>query len=79
MAKHPLTERQREVYEWMLAFYRAHGYAPVIREIAKHFGVSNGSVFQHIQCLERYGYIKRPLHKHGGLQFVGWQVRVVRA
>lgn len=36
-----------------------HGYAPTYPEVGKAFGVSQTTVFMHMESLERMGYIRR--------------------
>ena len=55
----PLTDRQREIYDWIAAYYRANGSSPAIREIAKRFGIkSTNGVNDHLLSMERKGWIK---------------------
>ena len=35
--KDELTDRQREVYDMLVSFWRTRGYPPSIREVASHF------------------------------------------
>jgi len=56
----PLTDRQREIYEFLSVTVREKGYAPSIPEIGQRFRIaSTRGVFDHLQALERKGYIKR--------------------
>jgi len=54
-----LTPRQRETLAWVKAFIREHGMPPTVREIGAHFGIASSSVFDHLQALERKGYLRR--------------------
>ncbi|HIJ82392.1 MAG TPA: transcriptional repressor LexA [Desulfuromonadales bacterium] len=55
-----LTQRQRQVFEFIIAFTDSHGYSPSQREIAGHLNVSGTlPVMKHLSALERKGYIKR--------------------
>ena len=59
--KYPgLTERQTEVFDWMIEHFRLHGMPPTMNEVAVTFGFrSQNSVRAHYDALERKGYIKR--------------------
>ena len=55
-----LTDRQRNVYEFLISYSKQHGYPPTMREIAEHLGVAgNLGVIKHLNALEKKGYIKR--------------------
>ena len=56
----PLTDRQKQIYEFLSVTVREKGYAPSIPEIGQRFKIaSTRGVFDHLQALERKGYIKR--------------------
>jgi repressor LexA len=55
-----LTERQREVYEFIRDKIRGRGYGPTVREIALQFGIqSPNGVVCHLKALEKKGLITR--------------------
>lgn len=54
-----LTERQREVFNFIQAFIKERGYPPSIREIGEYFHIYPRAVFDHLKALERKGYLKR--------------------
>lgn len=55
-----LTQRQRQVLEFITTFTDNNGYPPSQREIARYLGVSGTlPVMKHLSALERKGYIKR--------------------
>ena len=56
----PLTDRQKQIYEFLSVTVREKGYAPSIPEIGQRFKIaSTRGVFDHLQALEKKGYIKR--------------------
>ncbi|OGQ79624.1 MAG: repressor LexA [Deltaproteobacteria bacterium RIFOXYA12_FULL_58_15] len=59
MAKLPeLTDRQREVFDFIQERIRAWGYPPTIREIGEHFSIrSTNGVADHLKALKRKGYL----------------------
>ena len=58
--KDQLTDRQRQVYEFLVGFWQTRGYPPSIREVASHFGFkSTRAVVDHLGALERKGWINR--------------------
>jgi repressor LexA len=55
-----LTQRQRQVLQFVTTFADSNGYPPSQREIAGHLQVSGTlPVMKHLAALERKGYIKR--------------------
>ena len=66
----PLTERQREVLEFVRRFAVQQGYPPTVREIGGHFGFVPRSVFDHLKALERKGYLRRRSSKSRSLEIL---------
>lgn len=55
-----LTERQKEVYEFIRDKIRNRGYGPTVREIGVHFDIrSPNGVMCHLKALEKKGLITR--------------------
>jgi repressor LexA len=55
-----LTDRQRQVYEFIQDRIRAWGFPPTIREIGEHLGIrSTNGVADHLKALKRKGYLQQ--------------------
>lgn len=55
-----LTDRQREVYEFVRDKIKNRGYGPTVREIADHFHIkSPNGVMCHLKAMEKKGLITR--------------------
>jgi repressor LexA len=55
-----LTERQKEVYEFIRDKIRNRGYGPTVREIGDEFDISSpNGVMCHLKALEKKGLITR--------------------
>jgi len=55
-----LTDRQREIYEFIADKIESRGYGPTVREIGEGFGIkSPNGVMCHLKALEKKGLIKR--------------------
>jgi repressor LexA len=53
-----LTDREREVYDFVRAYTRRHGVPPKLREIGAHLGVaSRGTVHRYLRAIEAAGLI----------------------
>jgi repressor LexA len=53
-----LTQRQREVFDFIREFIRLNRYPPTIREIATHFGFSVKGSYDHVHALEKKGFLR---------------------
>src|ERR1700684_734709 len=72
-----LTERQREIYDFIRNKIESRGYGPTVREIGEGFGIkSPNGVMCHLKALEKKGLIKREEHSARAIQLVdhkfGW-------
>ena len=55
-----LTERQREIYEFIRGKIESRGYGPTVREIGTNFDIkSPNGVMCHLKALEKKGFIVR--------------------
>ena len=55
-----LTERQRQILDFLTGYVDAHGYPPTVREIGEAVGLASPStVHAHLANLERAGLLKR--------------------
>jgi repressor LexA len=67
-----LTNRQQEIYDFVVAYARKHGYPPTVREIGAEVGLASPStVHVHLAKLEQAGYIRRDPTKPRALELVG--------
>jgi repressor LexA len=56
--KKELTDRQKEILEFINQFRNANGYPPTLREIGRNFGMaSTFGVKRHLDALEKKGYL----------------------
>src|SRR5687767_8080437 len=66
-----LTERQREIYEFIRDRIESRGYGPTVREIGEGFGIkSPNGVMCHLKALEKKGLITREEHAARAIQLV---------
>lgn len=67
-----LTNRQKEVLDYIKSYVASHGYPPAVREIGKALGLNSPATIQsHITALESKGYIKKTNSKYRSLEIVG--------
>lgn len=66
-----LTKRQQQIFEFILSNIDKFGYPPSIPEIQEKFSFkSPNAVTDHLEALERKGYISRRPHKSRGLEIL---------
>jgi repressor LexA len=67
----PLTSRQREILEYLRFRQKVRSYPPTVREIGEAVGLSSSSTVQnHLNTLERKGYIRRDPTKSRTIEVV---------
>jgi repressor LexA len=68
----PLTARQQEIWQFLVAYVDGHGYPPTVREIGEEVGLASPStVHAHLANLERVGLIKRDPTKPRAIELSG--------
>lgn len=56
----PLTDRQKEVFDFLKSYTDEEGYPPTIRDICSEFGFSStNAASRHLNALEKKGWIER--------------------
>ncbi len=66
-----VTERQRDILNFIREFQGERGIAPTHREICDHFGFSSyGTVYKHLSLLEKKGLIRRDWNQKRGVELV---------
>ena len=67
----PLTEKQKEIYCWMLDYLDEHEYPPTYREVQLAFDIRNiTTVVGHLKALEKKRYIQRTRGVSRGIRFL---------
>ena len=66
-----LTERQKEILEFVHEYRRERGIAPTHREICERFGYSSyGTVYKHLKLLQEKGFLKRDWNQKRGIELI---------
>jgi repressor LexA len=66
-----LTERQRDILNFIREFQKERGVAPTHREICDRFGFSSyGTVYKHLSLLQKKGLIRRDWNQKRGVELV---------
>jgi repressor LexA len=67
-----LTDRQKQILDFITVYITEQGYPPTIREIGKQMGIrSTNGVNDHLKALERKGYLRRDDLKSRAMRPVG--------
>lgn len=68
----PLTDRQQQIFDFIVEQIDVSGYPPTIREIGQHLGIrSTNGVADHLKALKRKGYLKQDGQKSRTWQPIG--------
>lgn len=54
-----LTDKQKEILDFVQDFSRQQGMAPTIYEISEHFSIKPASACSHIKALQQKGFVTR--------------------
>jgi repressor LexA len=67
-----LTDRQQQIWEFLVRYVEARGYPPTVREIGQEVGLaSQSTVHAHLANLERAGLLRRDPTKPRALELLG--------
>ncbi|MBN2875032.1 MAG: transcriptional repressor LexA [Spirochaetales bacterium] len=66
-----LTDRQKEVLDYIESFIQENPYPPTIREIASHFEMSVKGAYDHLKALERKGRIRAGGGRSRKIEIIG--------
>jgi len=64
------TEKQLRIMEFIQQFRGERGISPTLEEIARNFGVTKITIYEHINQLERKGAIKREKFRARSIEIV---------
>ena len=65
-----LTDRQKEVLEFLSSFIEEHSYPPTIRETAKAFSISVKGAYDHVKALEKKGFLRLGENRSRAMELV---------
>ncbi len=67
-----LSEIERKILDYMVAYLRTNTYQPSIREIGERFGIkSTKTVSEHLQALADKGFLERDPSRSRGVKILG--------
>ncbi|KKL92608.1 hypothetical protein LCGC14_1883010 [marine sediment metagenome] len=62
-----LTQRQRQVLRFIIAYTKRESIAPAFWEIGKACGICLSTVYEHVTTLDTKGYIIRKFNERRGI------------
>jgi len=66
-----MTETQKAIYDFIADYQNQYGISPTQREIRDHFGYASfGTVYKHLELLQKKGYLYRDWNQKRGLELV---------
>lgn len=66
-----LTNKQKEILQFLISYLGEHGYPPTFREIGEHFGFLWTASKGHLKSLQKKGVIKINPSKSRGIEIIG--------
>jgi len=79
MSKGKISEKQKEILEFMKETILEKGYPPTVREICEKVNLkSTSSVHSHLETLEKNGYIRRDPTKPRAIEICDENFNMVR-
>ena len=66
-----LTKRQRQILDFITDFTNDNSYAPSLREIGDHFGLSSpATIHAHIEALQKKGLLKKSFNEARSIEII---------
>ena len=53
----PLSDREKEIWAFLLGYFADHAYAPTIQEIAEYFTITRQTAWELVQNMKRKGWL----------------------
>ena len=53
------SQRQLDIYDFIVAYREVHGYSPTLREIADGLRMGHTTIYYHLERMARRGMIRR--------------------
>ena len=67
----PITQRQLQIFNFIVKIFSKHGYPPTVREIGLGMKISSpNGVMCHLRALEQKGYISRDESRSRGMRLL---------
>jgi repressor LexA len=65
-----LTQKQKQILEFITNFVKEKNYPPSIREIADHFQITPKGAYDHLKAIEKKGFIKTEKNRSRAIELI---------
>ncbi len=65
-----LTEKQENIYKYIVQNIRDTGFPPTVREIGSNFGITAKGAYDHLKAIEKKGFIHCSEHKSRAIEIM---------
>ncbi|MCS7205733.1 MAG: transcriptional repressor LexA [Leptospiraceae bacterium] len=65
-----LTQKQKQILEFITRYTKEKNYPPSIREIAEHFKITPKGAYDHLKAIEKKGFIKTEKNRSRAIEIV---------
>ncbi|MCZ6681375.1 MAG: transcriptional repressor LexA [Candidatus Poribacteria bacterium] len=66
----PMTKKQERIFEFIRSYLQNAGYPPTVREIGSAFEISEKGAHDHLNAIEKKGYIRRAPRKPRAIEIM---------
>lgn len=64
MLRTPMTQKQQNIYDYIVEQAKTLGFQPTVRDVARRFGIALGTAQDHIAAIRRKGWLVRHAYLH---------------
>jgi repressor LexA len=65
-----LTQKQKQILDYITGFIKEKNYPPSIREIAEYFKITPKGAYDHLKAIEKKGYIKTEKNRSRAIELI---------
>lgn len=67
MNNSPITQKQKDVYNYIRDYIISNDYAPTLREMAGHYSTTKSNIHRYLTILDNAGWINKGIAKERGI------------
>ncbi len=71
-----LTNKQKQILDFIIEYIKTKNYPPSIREIADHFKITPKGAYDHLKAIEKKGFIKTEKNRSRAIELTKTQQEV---
>jgi len=66
----PLTEKQKDVLDFLVSYQEEKGYPPTLKEFSENLKLSESAIIGRLDAIEKKGYIEREHNTSRGIKIL---------